>query len=310
LFLVAKEVSTTIQQHSQQFGGNWTEEKLNIFTEYLNAYLIALQNQKFSKVYIDAFAGTGEIVTRDGEQHLVGSAKRALSVDLKFDRYCFIEKDKKKVAELQKMIDIKFPDLVNRVSIYCGDANARLKEIINQIDWRFYRGLLFLDPCATEVNWSSLEMIAQTKSIDMWYLFPFSALNRMLTKDGNMDTTWATCIDRLLGDSSWRTEFYKEDPQLSLFDLGLEGGSNNRLVKDANLEHIKEYIIGRLQTIFPCVSKYPRIFRNKNNSPLFLFCFAISNDSDKARGLALKIADHILKPKTDLGRCSCENHNS
>jgi three-Cys-motif partner protein len=299
-----------IQQHSQQFGGNWTEEKLNIFTEYLNAYLIALQNQKFSKVYIDAFAGTGEIVTRDGEQHLVGSAKRALSVDLKFDRYCFIEKDKKKVAELQKMIDIKFPDLVNRVSIYCGDANAKLKEIINQIDWRFYRGLLFLDPCATEVNWSSLEMIAQTKSIDMWYLFPFSALNRMLTKDGNMDTTWATCIDRLLGDSSWRTEFYKEDPQLSLFDLGLEGGSNNRLVKDANLEHIKEYIIGRLQTIFPCVSKYPRIFRNKNNSPLFLFCFAISNDSDKAQRLALKIANHILKPKTDLGRCTCENHNS
>jgi three-Cys-motif partner protein len=299
-----------IHQHSQQFGGKWTEEKLNIFTEYLNAYLIALQNQKFIKVYIDAFAGNGEIVTRDGNQHLVGSAKRALSVDLKFDRYYFIEKDKKKVAELQKMIDINFPDLTERVSIFCGDANERLREIINKIDWRFHRGLLFLDPCATEVNWSSLELIAQTKSIDMWYLFPFSALNRLLTKDGNMDYTWAACIDRLLGDSSWRTEFYKEDPQLSLFDFGLEGKNNNRLVKDANLEQIKEYIIGRLETIFPCVSKYPRVFRNKNNSPLFLFCFAISNNSNKAQQLALKIANHILKPKTDLGRCYCENHMS
>lgn len=35
---------------SQKFGGNWTEEKLNIFTSYLDAYLIALQNQKFKKI--------------------------------------------------------------------------------------------------------------------------------------------------------------------------------------------------------------------------------------------------------------------
>lgn len=37
---------------SQKFGGNWTEEKLNIFTSYLDAYLIALQNQKFKKIYL------------------------------------------------------------------------------------------------------------------------------------------------------------------------------------------------------------------------------------------------------------------
>lgn len=289
------------QQTMQQFGGNWTEEKLNIFTGYLTAYLTALQNQKFSKIYIDAFAGTGEIVTSDGEQHLVGSAKRALSADLKFNHYYFIEESKKKVAELQRMVDTEYAHLTNHVTIYCGDANTRLSEITDQVDWRFNRGLLFLDPCATEVNWTTLKMIAQTKSIDMWYLFPFSALNRMLTKDGNMDLTWSACIDRLLGDSGWRTEFYKQDPQMSLFDFRLEGGESNRLIKVANPECIKEYIIGRLQSIFPCVSKHPRIFKNKNNSPLFLFCFAISNDSVKAQGLALKIADHILKPKTNQG---------
>ena len=54
---------------SQEFGGNWTEEKLNIFTSYLDAYLIALQNQKFKKIYIDAFAGTGEIETSDGDRN-------------------------------------------------------------------------------------------------------------------------------------------------------------------------------------------------------------------------------------------------
>ena len=86
---------------SQKFGGNWTEEKLNIFTSYLDAYLIALQNQKFKKIYIDAFAGTGEIETSDGGQYLVGSAKRALASEKKFDHYYFIEADSQKAGELQ-----------------------------------------------------------------------------------------------------------------------------------------------------------------------------------------------------------------
>lgn len=36
---------------SQKFGGDWTAKKLNFFTSYLDAYLIALQNQKFKKIY-------------------------------------------------------------------------------------------------------------------------------------------------------------------------------------------------------------------------------------------------------------------
>lgn len=87
----------------QQFGGSWTKEKLDIFTEYLSAYLTALQNQKFKKIYIDAFAGTGEITTSDGGQRLIGSAKRALSAGLKFDSYYFIEEDADKEAELCKL---------------------------------------------------------------------------------------------------------------------------------------------------------------------------------------------------------------
>ncbi len=47
----------------QKFGGDWTIEKLDIFSSYLDAYLIALKNSKFKKVYIDAFAGTGNYFT-------------------------------------------------------------------------------------------------------------------------------------------------------------------------------------------------------------------------------------------------------
>ena len=284
---------------SQKFGGNWTEEKLNIFTSYLDAYLIALQNQKFKKLYIDAFAGTGEIETSDGGQYLVGSAKRALASDKKFDHYYFIEADSQKAGELQDMIDVEFPQMRRRVTIFCGDANDKLADIISSVDWRFNRGLLFLDPYATQVNWTTLENVAQTKSIDVWYLFPFSALERMLPKNGKYDK-WEDCIDRLLGDSGWREEFYKKDPHMSLFDfISDESGQSDgeRMVKDANPEHIKEYILSRLERIFPSVSKLARIFRNSRNSPMFLFCFAIASESPKAQGLALRIANHILKNK-------------
>ena len=87
---------------------------------------------------------------------------------------------------------------------------------------------------------------------------------------------------------------------MTLFDLfSDESGQNDgeRKVKDANSDHIKEYILSRLETAFPRVSKHARIFRNSRNSPMFLFCFAISNESEAAQKLALRIANHILKNK-------------
>ncbi len=36
----------------QKFGGNWTVEKLDILTDYLDAYLTALKKQRFKKIYL------------------------------------------------------------------------------------------------------------------------------------------------------------------------------------------------------------------------------------------------------------------
>lgn len=271
----------------QQFGGNWTIEKLDILTNYLDAYLLALSKQKFKKIYIDAFAGTGTIVSRDESQVFAGSAKRALQSSQKFDHYYFIEANKKKAQQLESMIASEFFNMKAKVTVCCGDANAELIKILSGIDWRFNRALLFLDPCATEVNWTTLQTVANTKAIDVWYLFPFSALNRMLRKDGKIDESWEACISRLLGTSDWKQEFYEEDTQLNLFD-------EVNLLKDASPERIQNYIVQRLGVIFPKVAKNPRVLFNEKHSPLFLFCFAISNPSPSAQKLALNIAEHIL----------------
>ena len=43
----------------QQFGGDWTIEKLDILTSYLDAYLTALKNRKFKKIYVVILSSVG-----------------------------------------------------------------------------------------------------------------------------------------------------------------------------------------------------------------------------------------------------------
>lgn len=46
-----------------QFGGRWTEEKLNRIKKYLSAYMKIFKGNvrasKLNTIYVDAFAGTG-----------------------------------------------------------------------------------------------------------------------------------------------------------------------------------------------------------------------------------------------------------
>ena len=50
------------------------------------------------------------------------------------------------------------------------------------------RGVLFLDPFATEVEWSTIEKIAGFKALDTWILFPVSAITRMMPRSKNPTT--------------------------------------------------------------------------------------------------------------------------
>ena len=275
-----------------KFGGDWTVDKLSILSSYLGFYLKALKNQPFGKIYIDAFAGCGKIDTRNGTEEIIGSIRLALQTTGEFDKYIFIEKNPNYAIELQHIVDTDFPDLKDKVKIYNADCNDKLIEIcdttVNAELWKANRAVLFLDPYATEVKWATLEAIANTKAIDMWYLFPFSAAQRMLPNLGVVDT-WKNKLNGLFGDSSWETRFYIPDPQINMF-------GDTMMIKDVNTKELAAYICERLRSIFPYVADNPRFLYNKKNSPLFLFCFAVSNENPKAIGLAKKVAEeHILK---------------
>ena len=274
----------------QKFGGPWTVEKLSILSAYLDFYVTALKNQPFKKIYIDAFAGTGKIKIGNEDKYEIidGSAKLALSAKEEFDEYIFIEKKKSFVKELENLVKSEFPNRAKKVRIFQKDCNDVIKEICEKVNWKTTRAVLFLDPYAADLHWETLEAIAATQAIDVWYLFPFNATIRLMKKNGQIDESWREKLNSILGDTNWEAEFYEEDMQTNLWET-------QEKVRTADTEALKQYIEKRLKTIFSAVSPNSRVLVNSKASPLFLFCFAVSNNQPKAIGLAMKVANYILK---------------
>lgn len=199
------------------FGGIWTRIKLEALGKYLVAFNTALSKQNFTRIYIDAFAGTGRCdITVDGEKTSIdGSARRALATDPPFHKFCFIELRTKKLAALKALED-EYPD--KSIEVIHDDANAALKSLCEKHPWHDERAVLFLDPFGMHVEWTTLQAIAKTGAIDVWYLFPYSGLYRQAAKNADaMDADKEESITRLLGTDEWRQVFYTPKRQASLF---------------------------------------------------------------------------------------------
>ena len=74
--------------------GNWSEIKLEIVKKYADAYSTILSAQtktSFFHVYIDAFAGAGQHISRATDEMVPGSPLNAIDVRPPFREYHFIE---------------------------------------------------------------------------------------------------------------------------------------------------------------------------------------------------------------------------
>lgn len=288
----------------QQFGGDWTEEKLERIGKYLSAYTKILSKQPLLKfAYIDAFAGTGnresktvdnqmlyllpEMADSESQKFLQGSARIALQCNPAFHRYFFIEKDPKKLAELQINLIREFPEKEKDILFNGGDSNTVIQELCEK-DWRRHRAVLFLDPFGMQVAWTTIEAIAKTRAIDLWILFPLGvAVNRMLTKNGQINEPWKRKLDEIFGTGDWYDVFYKVTSQPSLFEE-----ETTVVQKIAGFSDILTYYVNRLKTVFPCVAENPLPLFNSKNIPLYALFFAAGNP--KGGETAVKIAQYIL----------------
>lgn len=131
----------------QDFGGAWTQQKLDCLEKYLKAYTTIFHANPraayFETTYLDAFAGTGYMhapdlpLLRDMPEYLAGveeyqkgSVIRALEVQPGFNRYIFIEKDVSRFAELET-IKADFPG--KEIRLRNEDANSFLKELVPRV---------------------------------------------------------------------------------------------------------------------------------------------------------------------------------
>lgn len=292
------------------FGGDWTDQKLGCIRDYLTAWAQVMKRQDYWRTrYIDAFSGTGNFTgptTEDAETSFQiplsfdvcemsrrprvfdGSVQIALDIEPHFDQLDLVELNPQRVQSLRELR----PRHANqKIVVHEGDANKRLTEICQRFDPKTERAVLFLDPFGCQVDWSTLEAVAHTEAIDVWYLFPAFGINRMLAHDPRkIPDGWARRLTQCLGTDEWQAEFYKPASTPSLFPDALP-----ETTRVAGSTAVEEYFLRRLGSLFAAVAPDCVRLINSKNSHMFSLCFAIANPSSKAKEAALRIAASTIK---------------
>ena len=290
------------KKEGSNFGGDWTIQKLSIIDQYLSAYTKVLKNSKVKTIYIDGFAGSGETVFKSDDEVVatqqttflpnekieeisVAEGSAVLSLKYDFDGYYFVELDADRMAKLKARIKNDFPEKFNKIKFLKGDANKEINAIMDRLTV-YDRCLMFIDPFSLEMNWETLKTVSTKAIVDLWYLFPMNALIRNMPKD--MDKILQqniNVIEKTLGITNFKEMFYEEGAVDLLGSRRTQRISQNEII---------DIIKGRLKETFAYVYEKPKLLTNARNSILFLLCFMMTNDSEKAVGAANRIVDGIM----------------
>lgn len=271
------------------FGGDWTQQKIEIVVEYAKAYLIIMNSYpQFKCLYFDGFAGSGNIYKNEeiDFESIKGAAIRILEINMpkSFDVYYFVELDDKNRAELEEIIKSKFPN--KKTHVVSDDCNNRLESMslfLNQN--KNFRTLAFIDPYGMALKWSSVEIL-KGLGIDLWVLVPTGiGMNRLLKKNGDIRDAWLSKLELSLGLNREEIKgyFYKFKTIQTLFGEETSINKEEKAIQKAGDLYKK-----RLNEIFKFVSQ-PLELRNSTGSIMYHFMMASNNAS------AFKIANDIIK---------------
>lgn len=280
-----------------EWGGPWTEKKLEAFSKYVWSYLTIMKKFPYWKtIYFDGFAGSGTRekqvnadlmrqlkITEEEERTYKGAAERVLGLqELGFDFYYFIDKNENSLSKLKAKLDEKF---INKTIVYrSGDANHQIIELAKALKSKGYAALVFLDPFGMQISWNSIAELKNTRS-DVWILVPTGVIvNRLLDRKGKLqfseklESFFGLPIDQI------KTYFYEEQKVQTLF------GEAELVTKVSQpITKIARLYAERMKTIWKHVTDEPLILKNSTGSPIFHFVFASNNQN------AEKIAKQIIQ---------------
>lgn len=300
-------MAAAVVDRGHRFGGAWTELKLDAVHYYLGFFTRVLRTKPFDLWYIDAFAGSGtRTIERETggllddapmpevTEELAGSVLRALTVDPPFSRHVFIEGNESRFRELE---EIRTSRPGKKILCRHGDANTELRTIFTSFPWGDQvagrgklRAVCFLDPYGMNVEWETLKLLANTRAVDVWYLFPMLAVTRQLANDiARVDSHKAAKLDAIFGTANWRQELYDTQVFTNLFDETVTTST-----RKVTLPQIEEYSRKRLETLFRYVSPSLPLIADGRGQLFSLFCLS-NSASDAAIELIEKGVRATLK---------------
>lgn len=241
-----------VSEPKEQWGGSWTEQKLEAFAKYVKAYLAIMNSYRdkynWKPIYFDGFAGSGargglkdrdeinktlfdlsEIEEKECNVY-IGAAERVASLEgiRGFDYYYFNEKDEESSELLRKKLS-KYESDGKRFEYRSNDANAEVKKLADaQLRNNSLKSLVLLDPFGMQLDWNSISTLKKCSS-DVWILLPSGAIiNRLL--DGNGNLKFSPKLQRFFGmsESEIKNFFYENRTGQTLF------GEDERLYKLPN----------------------------------------------------------------------------
>lgn len=280
------------------WGGPWTEKKLDAFSKYVWSYLTIMKKNPYWKtIYFDGFAGSGTKekvqtdlykqlhISKQEEETYKGAAERVLTLDdnLAFNYYYFIDKDENSLRKLEK----KLESIKDRKKEFrSGDMNDQIVNLAKALQDKNKKlaALVFLDPFGMQIKWDSIKELQGTRS-DVWILVPTGVIvNRLLDRAGKLK--FSNKLESFFGlpIREIKEYFYKTKITQTLF------GEEEIVTKVSEpIEKIAKFYVARMKTIWEYVTEEPLVLKNNNGTPLFHFVFASNNQN------ALKIAKQIIK---------------
>jgi three-Cys-motif partner protein len=208
--------------------GYWSEIKLDIVREYATAYSRILTAKNLPHVYVDAFAGAGQHVSKQTGEFVAGSPLNALKVDPPFKEYHFIDLNSAKMDHLQSLAGTK-----PNVRFYQADCNEVLiQKVFPTLEFTTYRrALCLLDPYGLHLQWRIILQAGQLRTIDMFLNFPVMDINRnaLWRNPDAVSPEQRARMNAFWGDESWRQVGYEQTQ--GLFGTMEEKVSNDQFAE-------------------------------------------------------------------------------
>ena len=291
-----------LNESQNEWGGIWTERKLDAFAKYVSAYLTIMKKQPYWKtIYFDGFAGSGErknkcktpiyqqlLISEQEDKLYKGAAERVLTLpkNLSFDFHYFIDSNEGSLAKLEKKLVSLQKTKVNPFQYRSGDCNQWLIELSNAMKQHKndFASLVLLDPFGMQINWESIESLKDTRT-DIWILIPTGVIvNRLLDKSCELKHSRKLQSFFGLDEDEIIKYFYQKETYNSLF-------GETEIIKKVSspIEKIATLYSMRLKTIWKYVTEKPLRLENSRGVPIYHFVFASNHPA------AVKIAKQIIQ---------------